>query len=156
NNYDILPMLRMGRELGWAVSVVMNPVRAKAKLRELAAQIYPKDSEVPVDAYTAFILMAHDYETDKNNLARVLPTDVPYIGMLGPVKRRKRSLEELEASGLSFSEEQLARLYNPIGLDIGATTPEEIALSALAEIKAHFAQRRGMPLRERVGAIHTR
>lgn len=156
SNYDIYPLLKISRELGWEASLVMNPAKASGEVRRLAKQIYPKDAEIPYDHYTAFILMAHDYKTDKNNLLRALKSEVPYIGMLGPVKRRNKSLDELMGEGHLFSEEQLARLYNPVGLDIGATTPEEIALAILAEVKAHFAHRDGRFLRERVGYIHER
>ncbi len=156
SNYDIYPLLRIGKELGWKTSVVMNPAKANRKIKELADQIYPKNTPVPYDAYTAFILMAHDYKTDKENLRMALQSQVPYIGMLGPVKRRNKSLDELAAEGYTFSKQQINRLYNPVGLDIGATTPEEIAIAILAEVKAHFAERRGQPLRERVGYIHER
>ncbi|HHJ51309.1 MAG TPA: XdhC family protein [Phaeodactylibacter sp.] len=156
SNYDLYPLLRMGRELGWEMDVVMNPARASGAIRELAREIYPKGAEIPFDDYTAFVLMAHDYKTDRDNLLMALQSGVPYIGMLGPVKRRNKSLYELRAAGHVFSEEALGRLYNPVGLDIGALTPEEIALSILAEIKAHFAGRRGQFLRERAGYIHER
>lgn len=155
-NYDIYPLLRISKELGWKASVVMNPAKANRKVKELADTIYPKNATVPYDEYTAFILMAHDYKTDKENLRMALQTEVPYIGMLGPVKRRNKSLDELTAEGHQFSQQQLDRLYNPVGLDIGATTPEEIALAILAEVKAHFAERQGQPLRERAGYIHER
>ncbi len=155
-NYDIYPMLKIGRELGWEMSVVMKPARASRAVRALVREIYPKGAEVPYDAYTAFVLMAHDYKTDKDHLLMALQTEVPYIGMLGPVKRRNKTLDELKSEGFSFGEDRLHRLYNPVGLDIGALTPEEIALAVLAEIKAHFAGRRGGFLRERAGFIHER
>ena len=100
--------------------------------------------------------MAHDYETDKNNLRMALQSDVPYIGMLGPLKRREKALQELKDEGYHFTEEQLNRLYNPIGLDIGANTPEEIALAVLAEIKAHFSGKNAKSLREKKIPIHDR
>ncbi len=156
SNYDIYPMLKLGNELGWEMNVVMNPARASKAIRALSRAIYPKDAQVPYDAYTAFVLMAHDYKTDKQNLLMALQSKVPYIGMLGPVKRRNKSLEELSSEGYVFDDAQLSRLYNPVGLDIGALTPEEIALATLAEIKAHFAGRDGRFLRERVGYIHDR
>ncbi len=156
HQYDIVPMLKMGKLLGWPVSVVMPSHRVTQKIRSLAHQIYPPEHDIPYDEYTAFILMAHDFKTDKLNLAYALSTDVPYIGMLGPAKRRQRILDEIQSESKPLSPQQIDRIYNPLGLDIGATSPEEIALSAFAEIKAHFSGRRGTSLKFRKGPIHQR
>ena len=97
-----------------------------------------------VDEYTAAILMSHDYKTDKRNLPLVLPTAAPYIGMLGPRVRAERMISELAEEGILFSENDQERIFAPVGLDIGAISPEEIALSIAAEITGGFfqAQRR--------------
>jgi len=156
SSYDIYPLLKIGNELGWHMSVVTNPSKASKKIKALSEKIYPKDTTIPYDDFTAFVLMAHDYKTDKNNLVMALETNVPYVGMLGPFKRKVKALNELRDHGQTFTSEQLQRLYNPIGLDIGSSTPEEISLAILAEIRAHFSGRNGKFLREKVGTIHER
>jgi xanthine/CO dehydrogenase XdhC/CoxF family maturation factor len=107
-----------------------------------------------IDPYTAVLLMSHDYKTDFGNLQQVVKTSTPYIGLLGPRKRSRKMFDALAQEGRPLPEEALQRIFSPAGLDIGASTPEEIALSILAEIKSRFAGREGMSLRERQGTIY--
>ncbi len=154
--YDVYPLLRLGRELGWEMCLSTNPLKAPSGMKSQASRFFRPGETLPVDRHTAFVLMAHDYNTDKHNLAMALQTDVPYVGMLGPLKRRLKAIEALESEGQHFTPEQLKRLYNPVGLDIGATSPEEIALAILAEIRAHFSNKEGGFLRLKSGPIHQR
>jgi xanthine/CO dehydrogenase XdhC/CoxF family maturation factor len=78
-----------------------------------------------------------------------------YIGLLGPRKRAEKIFDALAADGHPLSAADLQRVYAPAGLDIGAATPEEIALSILAEVRSHFAGRQGMSLRLREGSIYS-
>jgi xanthine/CO dehydrogenase XdhC/CoxF family maturation factor len=82
-----------------------------------------------------------------------LRSNVACIAALGPKRRTEQLLDE---SDESFTSEQLARLYAPAGLDIGAATPEAIALSIVAEIQSVLGSRSGGHLRERVGSIYDR
>jgi xanthine dehydrogenase accessory factor len=84
----------------------------------------------------------------------LLASDVSYIGVLGPRRRTEELLRELANQGISITPEALARVRAPVGLDIGAETPEEIALAIVAEIKASHTDRSGGPLRDRRGPIH--
>ncbi len=154
--YDVLPLLKIGHELGWITNVVINPANAGKAISEHADTIIPKGEPVEVDDFTVFILMAHDFKTDKANLKLAFGTSVPYIGMLGPFKRRNNALDELQEEGMVITGADLDRLHNPVGLDIGATTPEEIAISIIAEIRSFFSQRSGGYLKNRVGTIHER
>ena len=154
--YDVNPVLKIGNELGWDMDVVINPAKANRAMYKPARKIYNLDDKIPYDEFTAFVMMAHNYRTDMNNLKMALDSAVPYVGMLGPVKRRNAALEELKSNGYEFTEEQMKRLFNPIGLDIGATSPEEIALAILAEIRAYFSGNKGGFLREKPGTIHPR
>lgn len=154
--YDIYPLLKIGNELGWNMSVACKQAKMTKAMRSLTKDLHFDQSDVKYDDHTAFILMAHDYKTDKNNLLMALQSDVPYIGMLGPLKRKNKALDELHSHGHSFTDAQLSRLYNPVGLNIGSVTPEEIALAILAEIRAHFSGKNGAPLRQKSGPIHER
>ncbi len=156
SNNDIYPLARIGKELGWDLVVMANPLKVEKSLFALATKVLPpKGEEQPtLDAYTAIILMAHDYETDLHHLPNVLRSSAPYIGLLGPRKRAQKMFDALEEAGSPVSEPDMARIFAPAGLDIGALSPEEIALSIAAEIRACFAGRPGMSLRLREGAIH--
>jgi len=156
SNYDVYPLLRIAKELGWTVNVVMNPKRVTNLMEELASSIIPKQAPVAIDPFTAFILMSHDYKTDKENLKMALTTDVSYIGLLGPAVRGNKTIDELSDEGMNFTKKDIARIYNPIGLDTGADSPEDIAISILAEIKSHFTGRQGGNLKNRQGTIYDR
>jgi len=155
-NYDVFPMAQLAKDIGHIVTVVANPAKLSRSLYKLADDVLPKDAEIAIDRHTACILMAHDYKTDKNNLQKLLQTEVPYIGLLGPRKRTNKMLDELADNDIHLSDIDHQRLHSPIGLDIGATSPEEIALSILAEIRAYFAGREGGFLKKREGTIHER
>ena len=155
-NYDVFPMAQLGKDLGRHITVYANPLKLSRAVFQQADEVKPKDGPLEIDDYTACILMAHDYKTDLNNLRRLLSTDVPYIGLLGPRQRTDKMLDELAAEGIALSERDHERLHSPVGLDIGALSPEEIALSVLAEIRAYFSGREGGFLKWRRGAIHER
>jgi len=154
--YDVYPLVRIARELGWNVTVVTNINKADKSLFAIATEVlHNKGEQQPViDNYSAIVLMAHDYKTDFNNLQRLLETQTRYIGLLGPKKRTKKMFDAMMKEGNDVSEENMERIYSPAGLDIGAATPEEIALSICAEIKSVFVNRNGMSLRLREGTIY--
>lgn len=155
-NYDIYPLVRIAAELGWHTTVVMNTAKAEKSLFNIASKVlHSKGSERPeIDDHTAIMLMAHDLATDLNNFRAALQTNGAYIGLLGPKKRTQKMLDTLATEGIRIAPGD-KRIYSPAGLDIGALTPEEIALSIVAEIKTHFAGRPGTPLRMKQGSIHS-
>jgi xanthine dehydrogenase accessory factor len=93
------------------------------------------------------VLVAHDYKYDIPVLEAVLRTDAGYIGLLGSSRRGEAIRDFLREQGIT--DEQLARINVPVGLDIGARTAPEIALSILAEAIARRSGRPGTPMRER-------
>lgn len=104
-------------------------------------------SALPLSSSTWVVLVAHDYKFDLPVLREVLQRDVGYIGLLGSRRRGKAILDFLAGDGIPA--DQLRRIHVPVGLDIGARTAEEIALSVLAEAVAVRSGRPGTPLRER-------
>ena len=96
----------------------------------------------PLDRYTAICLLTHDPKIDDRALVRALRADCFYIGALGSRKTHAKRLERMRAAG--FDEAALARIHAPIGLDIGAVSPAEIAVSITGEI---IAALRKKPLR---------
>jgi len=96
----------------------------------------------PLDRYTAICLLTHDPKIDDRALVRALNADCFYIGALGSRKTHAKRIERMRAEG--FGEAALARIHAPIGLDIGAVSPAEIAVSIMGEI---IAALRKKPLR---------
>ncbi len=90
--------------------------------------------EIGIDQYTAVIALTHDPKIDDPALKAALRSECFYIGALGSRKTHERRVQRLTASG--FNEADRARIHAPIGLDIGAVSPAEIAVSILAEIVA--------------------
>lgn len=89
-----------------------------------------------VDKYTAFVLVTHDPKIDDPALVHALERDCFYIGALGSRKTHGRRLERMKALGIG--DNQLARIHAPIGLNIGAISPPEIAVSIMGEITARL------------------
>jgi xanthine dehydrogenase accessory factor len=158
HQYDVFPLTRLVKELGWRVTVVANPLKVNKKIADMAdAIVLPENfSSIVFDEHTAIVLMSHDYKTDKHNLPLTLATDASYIGMLGPRVRSERIWAELADEGHAIAETDFPRIHAPVGLDIGAVSPEEIALSLAAEIRASFSGRNGSYLRLRQSTIHVR
>jgi xanthine dehydrogenase accessory factor len=89
-----------------------------------------------VDRYTAFVAVTHDPKIDDPALLHAFARDCFYIGALGSRKTHAKRAERLRAQGAS--EADVARIHAPIGLDIGAVSPSEIAVSIMAEITAQL------------------
>ena len=158
DNYDVYPMLEMAKLMDWDVSLVGNVQKLKKEKLQSVKHIYLKDEEArpKIDSRTAIILMAHDYKTDYSNLQHLIKSPAPYIASLGPRKRFDKMLGEFKVTGIEFSEAELQRIYAPCGLEIGANTPEEIAMSLFSEILGVFSGKDGGMLRKKVGPIHER
>ncbi len=156
--YDVYPLSKLIKEIGWMVTIVANPQKLNTHITEVADKVIAPEffCNLPIDQHTVIILMSHDFKTDKNNLPIALATTAAYIGMLGPRVRSEKIWRELVEEGFSLSAENMDRIYAPIGLDIGAVTPEEIALSLAAEVRAVLSTRAGGYLRLRKLSIHER
>jgi xanthine dehydrogenase accessory factor len=102
-------------------------------------------SSVELNRFFAAVVMSHHLESDSSYLRALSTTNLEYIGLLGPKARRDRLLADIGAAAVDIE----ARLRSPIGLDIGAITPEGIALAILAEIHAAAAGRLGGPITRR-------
>ncbi|MEP0987567.1 XdhC/CoxI family protein [Ekhidna sp.] len=160
---DTQGLALMAETLGWNIYVVDGrPSHASESRFTSSCQIIVAKPEealqnIPINEHTVFVLMTHNYHYDLSILNRILPYDqVPYIGILGPKKKFQRMVDELKEKGIEISQEQLDRIYAPIGLEIGAETPEEIAISVLSEINAVLNGTKGTFLRDKQGHIHTK
>ena len=159
---DAIPVAETAKSLGWRVCVIDHRAAFATKERFAAAdeiiliRAENLKENVTIDETTVAVVMSHNYEHDKNILRFLLNSNVRYVGALGPKRRTENILRELSEAGETFSAGQLEKLYAPIGLDIGADTPESIALSIVAEIKSVLAVRSGGFLRRRKGSIYNR
>ena len=158
DNYDVYPLIQLAGLLDWEISLVGNIQKLKKEPLKLVKNIYPKDlPERPgIDDRTAVVLMAHDFKTDIKNLKNVLHSDAPYIASLGPKKRFEKIKSKLEEGGDTISAKDLLRIHGPCGLEIGADSPEEIALSICSEIMSSFTGKEGGMLRNKKSPIHDR
>lgn len=158
---DVFPLVQMALIAGWHTTVADGrPGHAnRQRFPDVRHIITGKPDmvmqQLPMGAQTAVLLMTHNYNYDKAMLALLLQQHCPYIGVLGPSKKMERMLNELTTeTGLVVDESMRSRIYGPTGLDIGAETAEEIALSVMAEIKMVLSGKNGQPLREKQGPIH--
>ena len=155
-NYDIYPLVRMAGELGWDCALVANLNKVDRRLVSDGTRLIHQQSteELVVDPYTAVVIMSHDYKMDLHLLEKMIPTHPRYLGLLGPRKRVVKMFAALAFAGKALSLEDRDRIFAPAGLDIGANSPEEIALSILAEIQCQFNGRPSGFLKLKEGTIH--
>jgi xanthine dehydrogenase accessory factor len=132
-------LVPMARTLGFDV-IVVDPRTAFAtpeRFPDVALHAEWPDVVIPrlgIDRYTAFVALTHDPKIDDPGLRMALASDCFYVGALGSRKTHGRRVERLAEAG--FTPEQIGRIKAPIGLNIGAISPAEIALSILGEITA--------------------
>lgn len=151
---DAIPVVRLAAEAGFQV-VVSDPRPAYAREERFpgAARVLLTEPEetpkfVSLGDRDYVLVMNHHKLRDKQSLATWIEQEPGYIGMLGPRRRTREIFEELE---LEPGDE---RVFAPVGLDLGAETPEQVAISIVAELLAHRSGRRGGFLRDRAGSIH--
>jgi len=158
--FDALPVVRFAKELGWRVTVIDHRAvfANEGRFPEADEIVVSRAEDLPAELFadenSAAVVMTHNYERDREVLHLLLNSSCRYIGALGPKKRTGNLIQELRDEERTFNEENLNKIHAPIGLDIGAETPEEIALAVIAEIKSTLANRSGGFLRERNGSIN--
>jgi xanthine/CO dehydrogenase XdhC/CoxF family maturation factor len=160
--YDAVPVTNIAKNMGWKVIVADDcPAHLSPKRFPQAESTLciPRDKvaeTIHITNYTVAVLMSHNYKFDLAVLKQLLKTDIKYIGVLGPKKRFRKMQDELAEEGIYLTENDLLRIHSPIGLDLGAETPEEIALSIIAEIQAKTQGKNGSFLKDKKGYIHDR
>jgi len=152
-NYVAVPLVRLASEVGFRVTVVDGcPAYAVAERFPEADAVIAAGPESLVRRLapgerTNAVIMSHNYLVDQAWLKCLLPLNLRYIGLAGPRKREDKMLAEICGAEFNPSPDQLSSLRNPLGLDIGAENPEQIALAVLAEIQAEENSRIGDPVR---------
>lgn len=151
-------LARAARPLGWR-AIVSDPRVALVTQERIPSAdeliaAWPEEAlaRVRPDGDTAVVVLTHDEKLDVPALAGALRTDAFYVGALGSRRTQTRRRERLLEAGVD--EDEVERIAGPAGLDIGANTPAETALSILAEIVAVRAGRGGRPLADTSSPIH--
>ncbi len=151
-------MVHVGKDLGYRVSVIdARPIFATQQRFPNADEViveWPDEflSRAPIDERTALVILTHDVKFDIPLLQVALRTQAGYIGAMGSRRTHAERVEQLRAAGVTA--EELARINAPIGLDIGARTPEETAISIAAEIIAMRSGRKGGSLSKGTDPVH--
>lgn len=161
--FDAKPVTELAHVLGWNVRVTdecvahLVPINfPKADHMQSCKREYVH-KEINITPYTAIVLMSHNLKYDEEVLSQIINSDAPYIGILGPKKRAEKLFIALrEKYNIEISKDQMDKIHAPIGLDIGAETPDEIAISIISEIQAKFTNRSGGFIKYRTGPIHHR
>jgi len=155
---DSRPLVRMAKELGWFVGLLDHrPAFARpARFPEAdvmraghPAQVLP---DLPLDARSAVVLMTHNYGKDLEALRLLLPSSAGYLGLMGSRARSAKLLSELAEEGIQAD----ARLHTPVGLDLGGSEPETIALAVLAEVQGFLHGKSPKSLRATPVALTSR
>jgi xanthine dehydrogenase accessory factor len=150
---DAIPLARFAAEAGFRVTVVdhrpafLDEVRFPADVRLVLRRPEEGLGGLPTARDTYAVVKAHSLATDREWLRQLVATEVPYIGLLGPRQRTEEILRQIQAA-------PDGRIYGPVGLDLGAEGPEQVALSIVAELLAARAGREPRHLRAREGSIH--
>jgi len=150
---DAVPLARFALEMGLRVSVVdhrpafLSAGRFADEVRRFELRPEQGTTALPVGSRSCAVVKTHSLEKDREWVRQLLATEVRYLGVLGP---RARTQEILRQAGAASD----GRVFGPVGLDLGAEGPEQVALSIVAELLAVWSGRAAGHLREKEGPIH--
>ena len=156
--HDAVQLCQFAALNGWEVDVYSGPSSSKtinnfpgaSKFHSMSADDMNLDS---VDNQTAIMIMTHSFANDLKYLMAIKDSNPVYLGLLGPVHKRENLLSHLLEYCLDIEEEFLEKIHGPAGLDIGSETPQEIAISIIAEILSVSRQRTPLSLKEKTTNI---
>ncbi|GAB1855981.1 XdhC/CoxI family protein [Flavobacteriaceae bacterium MHTCC 0001] len=159
--HDAVQLCKYAALTGWEVTVVASVSEEKSV--ENFDGVTSFISTTPemldtskIDNQTAILLMTHNFANDLRYLVALENTTPNYIGILGPTKRREDLLAQFLEYCPDISEAFLESIHGPAGLNIGSETPQEIAISIIAEILTFTRKRNPIPLSKKVGNIHAK
>ncbi len=158
--HDAVKLCQLASFNGWEVTVVSGPLESKTIENFPGATAFysvsPDDLELnSIDNETAIVLMSHNFANDLKYLLELKDSKPVYIGMLGPSHRREKLLSQFLEYCPEVEESFLERIHGPAGLNIGAETPQEIAISILSEILTVVREQIPMSLKVKAGGIHS-
>lgn len=154
---DTIPLAKMADLLGYEVVLIDGRKNLATKQRFpsvieiIQGSAADVSEQIETDLRTVALLMTHNFEYESVVMRKLLDCMISYIGILGPKKKTEKLIDRLQNQGGSVS---LDNIYAPIGIEIGAETSEEIALSALSEITAVLNKKEPIFLKDKAGPIH--
>lgn len=157
--HDAVKLCLQANQLGWEVDVITS-IKDPKKLidfpgaKSVTAQTPETIKLTHINTNTAVVIMNHNFTYDLRWLIKLQEFTPAYIGILGAAKRREKLLNELFEYLPDVTVDFLEKIYTPAGLNIGAETPEEIALSILAEILSIIKNKEVFSLKKITGKIH--
>ncbi len=156
--HDAVKLCKISSLLGWEVDIVTS-IKDPKSIKDFPeankiVSVTPETIKLQIDTDTAVVLMTHNYVQDLKYLLKIMDFNPFYIGILGSNKRKNQLENDLFHYRDNLNEEMLSRIYSPAGLNIGAVTPEEIALSIVSEILAVIRNKEPFSLRNMEGSIH--
>tara|TARA_B100000787_G_scaffold124695_1_gene94018 strand:- start:13157 stop:14176 length:1020 start_codon:yes stop_codon:yes gene_type:complete len=157
--HDAVKLCKIAASLGWEIDVITCAKDSKQIANFPGASDVIGDTPetiqfTNIEENTAIVIMNHSYVQDLKYLVKLSEYKPKYIGVLGAPNRRERLFNELFEFVPDISDVFLDNIYTPAGLHIGAQTPEEIALSIVAEILSVVRKKSPFSLRELNGKIH--
>jgi xanthine/CO dehydrogenase XdhC/CoxF family maturation factor len=158
--HDAVQLCKLAHFNGWEVTVVSGPLESKSINDFPGATAFfsvsPDALELnSIDHETAIVIMSHNFANDLKYLIEIKDTAPAYIGLLGPKKRREKLLSQFIEYCPDVHESFFEKLYGPTGLNIGAETPQEIAISIISEILSVVRDQTPIALKEKWGRIHS-
>ncbi len=160
--FDAAPITTMAKNLGWSVTITDDCVAHLGTKRfpdaENVSLCYRDkvSTDISFKRFSAAVLMSHNYKYDYAVLKELIKNPPAYLGIMGPKKRFDKMIGQLKDEGVYPGDEWAEKIHSPIGLDLGAETPDEIALSVVSEVQAFFNQAKGGYLKDFNGPIHDR
>ncbi|MDP9079533.1 MAG: XdhC family protein [Bacteroidota bacterium] len=158
---DAIPMVQFAAVLGWQVTLVDGranyavPERFPLAKKIIISKPGQALAQLKFDERSAVVLMTHNYNYDLAILRQLLQIQLPYVASLGPKKRLRRMLDEIQEGGIDIKPQQLNSVYGPAGIDIGSENADEIALAIIAEIQAVLNKKTVNSLRDKT-SVHNR
>ncbi|TAE56143.1 MAG: XdhC/CoxI family protein [Nostocales cyanobacterium] len=157
---DAIPLVEFAKSLGWKVTVFDCRALEVSQERFIIADeviLTRRDilsQQVTINNNSLAVVMTHNYFDDLEILKLLIPANIKYLGCLGSKQRIMKLLQDVKSAIGEFNPKNLSHLYAPVGLDIGADTPETIALSIIAEIQSVLKNRTGGFLKNRTKPIN--
>jgi xanthine/CO dehydrogenase XdhC/CoxF family maturation factor len=157
--HDAVELCKLTSLMGWEVDIFTGPSEYKTIANFPGATKFISALPVSVDLskidnQTAIMIMTHSFTNDLKWLMRLKNSKPAYLGLLGPVHKREKLIDQLLEFSPEIDETFLETIHGPAGLDIGSETPQEIAISVISEILAYTRKRKPIPLKEKTGNIH--
>lgn len=154
NQFDALALIQQINLLAWEIHWVGNVSKMNPLGKKMVKQVYDWEAELHILPEDSLVIMTHDFDRDVFLMKKLITLEsFAYWGILGPQKRMDKLQGHLKDEGIDFSVLR-NKISSPIGLDVGAEGPEEIAISIISEIIAQKNHRDGQPLKFRERPIH--